>query len=84
MLNWIREYNRTVSYHHTQLMVIFMHEGWSTSCHFVNQDTKGPPINTESMAFHVKNLWSKILSSSTERISLIFISIQEFREAEIS
>lgn len=71
MLDWVGENNSTVPDQNTQFVVTLVHEWWSTGHHFVEEDTKGPPVDGEAVALHVENLGGKILSSSAERVCLV-------------
>lgn len=66
----------------TQLVVTFVQERWSACCHLVEQDAKGPPVDSEAVATHIKDLRSQVLGSSTEGKCLVF-GLKELGQAEI-
>ena len=64
--------------------MILVHKGWPTRRHLVNQDSKSPPIYCETVTFLIQYLGCQILGSSTERVSLLGLRLQELSESEIS
>lgn len=84
MANRVREYNLSCADQYSEPVVIFVHEWRAPSRHFINENTEGPPVDREPVAFHLKNLRGQILSRATETVCLVPLVIQEFGEAKVS
>lgn len=64
-------------------MMVFVHEWRSSGCHFVDQNSEGPPINCETMTCHIQDLRCKVFSCSTEALCAL-IRLQELRKTKVS
>ena len=60
---------------------IVITEGVDADEHFVDEDSEAPPVNRLAVAFLQKNLRSKVLGCSAERVGL---AVYELGEAEVS
>jgi len=83
MLIGIREHNTPRSNQNSQLVMTLIQEGRPPCRHLVQQYTKRPPVNTETVTTHIKNLGSQILCCTTEGEGLI-TGLQELSKAKIS
>lgn len=82
MLLRVREDNASSADQDPQLVVTLVEEGRSSRGHLVQQNAECPPVDSERVATHVKNLRSQVLSCATEGESLIFW-LEEFGEAKV-
>ena len=53
VLFWVWEYNFASLNQNPESVVVFVHKGWSSSGHLVDQNTEGPPVDREAMTLHV-------------------------------
>ena len=51
--------------------MILVHEGWTTGGHLIDEHTEGPPIDRKTVTLLVQDLWCKVLSCTTEGVSLL-------------
>ena len=54
-----------------ELLFVFVVEWWLSAEHFVDDSSEGPPVRGLSMTLSMKDLWSKVLSSSANALSFI-------------
>lgn len=63
-------------------MVVLVHEGWPTRCHFVNEHAKRPPVDRIVVALHVQDFRSEVFSCATETLCILIL-LQEFSQPEV-
>jgi len=66
--NRIREVNWTFPDQEVHSMFVAVEEWWNADYHFVDQDTKCPPINCIVVAITNEHFRSQVLCSTAERI----------------
>lgn len=64
-------------------MMVFVHERRATCNHFVDQNTKCPPVNCKTVSCHLKYFWSEVFSCATETLSAL-IRLKELGKTKIS
>ena len=82
MFNGVREHNSSCSDEDAKLMMTFVQERWPSRRHLVEEDSEGPPIDTEAVPTHVQNFWRQVLRRPAEGVSLV-ARLQELGEAKI-
>ena len=83
MLHRVWEHNSSGSNENAQLVMTFIHEGWSACGHLIQQNSKRPPVNGKAVAFHIEYLRGQILCGSAERESLVSLVLKELCKAKI-
>ena len=82
MFDRVREDDSSRSDEDAKLMMAFVQERWPSRCHLVQEDSEGPPIDTEAVPTHVQNFWRQVLRRPTEGVGLV-ARLQELGEAKI-
>jgi len=78
----VRENDATRANQNAKLVVTFVQERRSAGCHLVEKDAKGPPVDSEAMATHIKDLGSQVLGSPTKGKCLVS-GLKELGQAEV-
>ena len=82
MLFGVGENDAACTNQNAQLVVTFVEERRSACSHLIEQDAKGPPVDREAVATHIKDLRSQVLSSPAEGKCLVS-GLKEFSQAEV-